>query len=70
MLCREGGTGRDCYVVIEGEAAVTIDGDDIDVVGPGGFFGEMALLDGGPRVATVTATTPTCACSCCRAPSS
>ena len=58
VLCREGGTGRECYVVIEGEAAVTIDGDEIDVVGPGGFFGEMALLDGGPRVATVTATTP------------
>ena len=57
ILCTEGTTGLTCYVVMEGTATVTIDGDDIDAVGRGGFFGEMALLDGGPRVATVTAVT-------------
>ncbi len=57
VLCREGSAGRECYVVMEGEATVSIDGRPLDTVGPGGFFGEMALLDGGPRVATVTADT-------------
>ncbi|MET0144542.1 MAG: cyclic nucleotide-binding domain-containing protein [Ilumatobacteraceae bacterium] len=57
VLCREGSAGSSCYVIIEGEAEVTIAAAAIDTIGPGGFFGEMALLDGGPRVATVTATT-------------
>ncbi len=57
VLCQEGKSGNECFVVMEGEAAVTIGGDDVTTIGPGGFFGEMALLDGGPRVATVTATT-------------
>jgi CRP-like cAMP-binding protein len=57
VLCREGATGTDCFVVVEGEVRVTIAGDEVDTLGPGGFFGEMALLDGGPRVATVTALT-------------
>lgn len=56
VLCREGATGHECFIVVEGLATVTIGDDDVDTVGPGGFFGEMALLDGGPRVATVTAT--------------
>ena len=56
VLCTEGQPGRDCFVVIEGQADVSIGGEQIDSIGPGGFFGEMALLDGGPRVATVTAT--------------
>jgi CRP/FNR family transcriptional regulator, cyclic AMP receptor protein len=55
VLCREGATGSDCFVIVEGEVTVTIGGDEICMLGPGGFFGEMALLDGGPRVATVTA---------------
>lgn len=56
VLCREGATGADCFVVVDGEAEVTIAGDHVCTIGPGGFFGEMALLDGGPRVATVTAS--------------
>ena len=58
VLCREGGVGREFFVVVDGKASVTIAGDDVATIGPGGFFGEMALLDGGPRVATVTAVTP------------
>lgn len=57
VLCREGGAGHTCFIVVDGEAKVTIDGEEVGTVGPGGFFGEMALLDGGPRVATVTAAT-------------
>ena len=56
-LCREGDIGHDCFIVVDGEAQVTINGEEIDTIGAGGFFGEMALLDGGPRVATVAAVT-------------
>ena len=34
-----------------------MEGDEVGRIGAGGFFGEMALIDGGERVATVTATT-------------
>jgi CRP/FNR family transcriptional regulator, cyclic AMP receptor protein len=57
VLCREGETGREWFVVRDGEATVSIGGEDVATVGPGGFFGELSLLDGEPRVATVTATT-------------
>jgi CRP/FNR family transcriptional regulator, cyclic AMP receptor protein len=57
VLCREGHTGTECFVVRSGEATVTIAGDEVASIGPGGFFGELALLDGAPRVATVTAAT-------------
>ena len=58
VVCREGDAGDEAYVVIEGHAAVTVSDRAIADVGPGGFFGEMAILDGGPRIATVTATEP------------
>jgi CRP-like cAMP-binding protein len=58
VLCREGESGSEFFVIIDGEASVTIDGQLRAKIGPGNFFGEMALLDGGPRIATVTATTP------------
>jgi CRP/FNR family transcriptional regulator, cyclic AMP receptor protein len=57
VLCKEGATGREFFVVVDGEAIVTIAGEQVATVAPGGFCGEMALLDGGPRVATVTAAT-------------
>ena len=57
VLCREGEIGHECFIVVEGEATVSIDGDHVATVGSGGFFGELALLDGGQRVATVTAST-------------
>jgi CRP/FNR family cyclic AMP-dependent transcriptional regulator len=56
-LCEEGKVGGQFVVVVDGDAAVTIAGDDVGWVGAGGFFGEVALLDGGPHVATVTAVT-------------
>ena len=58
VLAREGSPGREFYVILEGKAQVSIDGSEVATLGPGDFCGEMALLDLGPRVATVTASTP------------
>jgi CRP/FNR family cyclic AMP-dependent transcriptional regulator len=57
VLCQEGEIGTEFFVVVDGKATVTIAGDYVATIGPGGFFGEMALLDGGRRGATVTAAT-------------
>ena len=40
----------------KGTAAVSVGGTQVDTIGPGSYFGEMAVLDGGPRTATITAT--------------
>ena len=57
-LTREGESGREFFVIIEGEVAVTKDGSEIRKMGPGDFFGEIALIEDTPRTATVTAATP------------
>lgn len=54
-LVREGTVGREFFVIIDGEAEVTRNGRRINHLGPGETFGEIALLDTSPRVATVTA---------------
>jgi CRP-like cAMP-binding protein len=58
QVTREGDEGLEFFVVVEGEAIASVDGDEIGRIGAGGFFGEMALIDGGERVATVTAAAP------------
>jgi CRP/FNR family cyclic AMP-dependent transcriptional regulator len=58
VLCEEGQPGEEFFVIAEGEAKVVRGGQEIARLGAGNFFGEMALLDGGARVATVTAATP------------
>ena len=58
VLCEQGSPGTEAFVIVEGHAAVEIDGQRVAVVGPNDVVGELALLDGGPRVATVTALTP------------
>lgn len=57
VIAREGEPGAGLFVIDEGEADVTIGGRTVNHLVAGDFFGEMALLDGGPRTATVTATT-------------
>lgn len=58
VLAKEGRPGLEFFVVASGKAKVTIRNRKIAVLGSGDFFGEMALLDQGPRAATVTAETP------------
>jgi hypothetical protein len=58
VLTTEGSVGRECFVIVDGEAAVQIDGRIVAAVGPGDCVGELALLDSGRRTATVVARTP------------
>jgi len=57
-IVKEGQVGVLMYVVLEGRLAVSIRGKLVERIGPGGVFGEMALVDRTPRLATVTAETP------------
>ena len=58
VLIREGERGREFFVLLEGSAEVTKDGRRVNTLGPGDFFGEIALISNSPRTATVTATSP------------
>lgn len=57
-VVRQGEVGDSFFVVAEGSATVTVDGRQRRVLGPGSWFGEIALLHDVPRTATVTADTP------------
>jgi CRP/FNR family cyclic AMP-dependent transcriptional regulator len=57
VLAREGEGGIGLFLILEGKARVTVGGRPRAELGSGDFFGEIALLDGGPRTATVTAIT-------------
>ncbi len=58
-LVGEGATGASFFVVIEGALDVSLGGGVIASLGPGDFFGEIALLGAGRRTATVTTAAPT-----------
>ncbi len=63
-IFREGQLGDRLYIIDSGQVAVSLMNENgekvtIDVMGPGDYFGEMSLFDGGPRSATVTSVEPT-----------
>jgi CRP-like cAMP-binding protein len=56
-LASEGQSGAGFFIITEGRAKVSVGGDEHGSIGPGDYFGEIALIDGGPRSATITAET-------------
>lgn len=54
----QGADGVGFFVIDDGSAEVQVDGEVVRTLGPGEYFGEIALIDKGPRSATVVATTP------------
>ena len=56
VVVREGSGGAAFFLIDSGEAAVSIGGKPRGTLKPGDYFGEIALIDGGPRAATITAT--------------
>lgn len=57
VLTKEGAAGHEFFAVAEGKATAKLRGKKLASYGPGDFFGEMTLLDQGPRSATITADT-------------
>lgn len=57
VIASEGAQGEGFFVIRSGDAKVTVRGEERIALGPGSYFGEVAALDPGPRVATVTAET-------------
>ncbi len=58
VLTKEGSTGREFFVLVDGTVRVSRKGRKLAELGPGDWFGEIALLTSVPRTATVTATSP------------
>jgi CRP/FNR family transcriptional regulator, cyclic AMP receptor protein len=54
----EGSTGIGFFIIDEGEATVSVQGQEVNTLGHGDYFGEVALIDDGARTATITAKTP------------
>jgi CRP-like cAMP-binding protein len=56
-MTQEGAGGAGFFVIEEGEAEVTVEGQPRGTIGPGDYFGEIALLTGSDRTATIVAGT-------------
>jgi CRP/FNR family transcriptional regulator len=56
-MTQEGAAGVGFFVVEEGQADVQVGGESKGTVGPGDYFGEIALINESPRTATLTAST-------------
>ena len=57
VITTEGRSGVGFFLIEDGNATVSLRGEIVRTLGPGDHFGEIALIDGGPRSATVTAAT-------------
>jgi CRP/FNR family cyclic AMP-dependent transcriptional regulator len=57
MLLEQGVDGHEAYIVVDGSATVRRNGKKVATLSSGAVVGELSLLDGGPRTATVTADT-------------
>jgi len=58
VILHKGEPGDGFYLILEGEVEVRLDGMTLTKLGPGQFFGEMAIFDNQPRSADVVAVTP------------
>ena len=63
IICRQGERGDTFYVIVDGHVTATQRTEDdedrlLSILHPGSYFGEMALIDDAPRMATITAATP------------
>src|SRR3954468_9470411 len=58
VVATEGRGGLAFHLIIEGSATVSKDGRELPPLGPGDYFGEISMIDGRPRSATVTALEP------------
>ncbi len=58
-IVKAGASGHGLYIIKEGKVSVVRDGQKIAAMGPGQFFGEISVLDGGPRTADVRAESDT-----------
>jgi CRP/FNR family transcriptional regulator, cyclic AMP receptor protein len=56
-IASEGQSGAGFFVIGDGTATVSVNGQDRGTLGPGQYFGEIALIDEGSRTATITAAT-------------
>ena len=59
VIARQGEIGTGFFLVVEGAVKVVRDGEEVAILRPGDFFGELSVLDGLPRVAMVVAIEPT-----------
>ena len=58
QLIEQGEEGSQLFLILDGLVDVEVDGEEVAELGPGALLGEMALLEGGKRTASVYATTP------------
>jgi CRP-like cAMP-binding protein len=58
ILTRQGGPGREMFILLDGTVKVERNGVQVHTLGPGDFLGEGALILGKPRNATITSTSP------------
>ena len=59
VIARQGEIGTGFFLIVDGGVRVVRDGETVAHLGAGEFFGELSVLDGGPRVAQVVSDAPT-----------